>query len=226
MTKAIVLLSGGQDSATCLAWALEKGYECIALSLFYGQRHASELDAARAVALGFGVEHVVESFPVLANIGGSALVGDGTLAAAGGYEDEQAEGGLPTSFVPGRNLLFLGLAGALAVKHGAKVIVTGVCQTDYSGYPDCRAPFISAMTMALNQAMPSESGPFEIQTPLMNLTKAATVLMAYDLPGAWEALAHTITCYNGIKGGCPQGCPACDLRAKGFAEAQLEDPAA
>lgn len=223
MKKAIVLLSGGQDSTTCLGWAKQR-FDCIALSLNYGQKHVSELEAAMLIAAHFDVPRIVEEFPVLSSIGGSALVGDGALKLDGGYGDREAPNGLPTSFVPGRNLLFLGLAGALAVKHGAKHIVTGVCQTDYSGYPDCRAEFINAMATAINEAMPSESGPLWIHAPLMNLTKAETVQMAHDTPGTWEALKHSITCYNGLHGGCGE-CGACDLRQKGFAEAGLSDPA-
>lgn len=224
--KAIVLLSGGQDSTTCLAWAVRQQLDCIALSLNYGQKHAVELEAAKKIAAHFEVPHIVEDFPVLSSIGGSALVDDTVeLAADGGYADEAAPDGLPTSFVPGRNLLFLGLAGALAVKCGAKHIVTGVCQTDYSGYPDCRATFIDAMRRVLDQAMPSGSGPFVILTPLMDLTKAQTVEMAVRLPGAMEALKHSVTCYNGAPDGGCGTCPACDLRAKGFEEAGVVDPA-
>lgn len=224
MDKAIVLLSGGQDSTTCLGWAKQK-FDCIALSLNYGQRHATELDAAGLIAAHFDVPRVVEEFPVLASIGGSALVNDGDLALDGGYADDAAPNGLPTSFIPGRNLLFLGLAGAFAVKHGANHIVTGVCQTDYSGYPDCREHFIQQMEHTLNAAMPSGCGPFHIHTPLMKLTKAETVLMGYDLPGVWEALEHSVTCYNGVPNGGCRECGACDLRIKGFAEAGLDDPA-
>ncbi len=225
MDNAIVLLSGGQDSTTCLAWA-EKQFNCTALTINYGQRHATELQAAKEIARHFEVEQVVIDLPVLSAIGGSALVGDDVaLAADGGYGDAAAPGGLPTSFVPGRNLLFLGIAGALAVKRGAKHIVTGVCQTDYSGYPDCREEFVRQMARTLDAAMPSECGPFSIHTPLMHMTKAETVLMARDLPGAWRALALSVTCYNGvIVNGCGE-CPACVLRAKGFADANLPDPA-
>jgi 7-cyano-7-deazaguanine synthase len=225
MKKAIVLLSGGQDSTTCLAWAKQR-FDCLAVSLDYGQRHATELEAAAKIAQHFGVRHIIEYIPVLQSIGGSALVdGAAALQLDGGYADKEAPGGLPTSFVPGRNLLFLAIAGAVAVKHGARHIVTGVCQTDYSGYPDCRVEFIDAMQVVLNAAMPSGCGPFEIHTPLMLLTKAETVKLARSLPGAWEALALSITCYQGKHGGCGE-CGACDLRSKGFAAAGAgADPA-
>lgn len=223
MEKAIVLLSGGQDSTTALGWARQR-FDCTALSIFYGQRHAAELQAAAQIALVYGVPHVVEEMPALKHIGGSALVEGSELKGDGGYADVEAPKGLPTSFVPGRNLLFLAVAGALAVRQGAKVIVTGVCQTDYSGYPDCRQSFINAMERVLEEAMPSGCGPFTIHTPLMNLTKAETVKLALSLPAAWTALHHSITCYEGKRPGCGR-CPACELRRKGFEQAGVEDPA-
>ncbi len=227
MTKAIVLLSGGQDSTTSLYWALDKygPDEVLALSIFYGQRHATELQSAMNIAKLAGVRHAELRADVLAAIGDSDLVKKDTeIKADGGYGDKAAEHGLPSSFVPGRNLLFLSLAAAVAVREGAKDIVTGVCQTDYSGYPDCRRLFIDSLEATLALAMPSSSGPFKINTPLMTMTKAETVRMARGLPGCWEALAMSVTCYNGKRPGCGT-CPACDLRAKGFAEAGFPDPA-
>lgn len=222
--EAIVLLSGGQDSTTCLGWAKTK-FACIALSIMYGQKHVAELSAAERIAERMGVQRLVEHIPTLANIGGSALVGDGELAADGGYGDKEAPSGLPTSFVPGRNVLFLTIAAAVAVKRGIRHIVTGVCQTDYSGYPDCREEFVRAMVHTLNLAMPSDAGPIQIHTPLMHLSKAQTVQMARNLGDeTWDALGMSLTCYNGITGGCG-ACPACTLRAKGFAEAGFADPA-
>lgn len=224
MEKAIVLLSGGQDSTTALGWARQR-FDCTALSIHYGQRHVAELEAADLVARTYAVPHVLEQLPVLQHVGGSALVDPGQhLQAAGGYVDKEAPQGLPTSFVPGRNLLFLSIAGAYAVRVGAKVIVTGVCQTDYSGYPDCRQSFINAMEKVLDEAMPSGCGPFTIHTPLMNLSKADTVRMALDLPGTWAALHYSVTCYEGRRPGCGR-CGACELRRKGFAEAGVRDPA-
>ncbi len=231
MTKAIVLLSGGQDSTTSLYWAKEKygADELLALSIFYGQRHAPELQAAQNIAKMAGVRHVELEATVLAAIGDSDLVKKDTeIKADGGYKDtatlDTMSKGLPTSFVPGRNLLFLSLAAAVAVREGAKEIVTGVCQTDFSGYPDCRRLFIDSLERTLTLAMPSQSGPFSIQTPLMAITKADTVRLARGLPGCWEALALSATCYEGKRPGCGV-CPACVLRAKGFAEAGWEDPA-
>lgn len=226
MDKAVVLLSGGQDSTTCLAWAVQKFNLVTALSIFYGQRHAAELDAANQVAKHFGVRHIVQALPVLHDIGGSALVDTSVeLAGEGGLVDAEMPQGLPTSFVPGRNILFLAVAAAYAVRLNAKHIVTGVCQTDYSGYPDCREDFVLSMQRAINDGMPSGCGPLIIDTPLMHLTKAETVQMAHRLPGAWEALGYSVTCYNGQRPGCGV-CPACQLRQKGFEEAGLVDPAA
>jgi 7-cyano-7-deazaguanine synthase len=226
MSAAVVLLSGGQDSTTCLGWAVKKFDTVHTLSIAYGQRHATEIQVAREIAQKFGVPWRAVNVPTFAAFSDSDLVkSDTEIKGSGGYADAAAPDGLPTSFVPGRNLLFLTIAAALAVKVGAKAIVTGVCQTDYSGYPDCRASFIAAMQMVINEAMPSESGPFEIFTPLMHLNKKQTVELAHADELTWEALALSITCYNGHRPGCGT-CPACELRAKGFAEAGLEDPAA
>lgn len=226
MDKAVVLLSGGQDSTTCLAWAVKKfGAEKVtALSIFYGQRHAAELDAANQVAKHFGVRHIVQALQVLHDIGGSALVGVGQLKGEGGLVDQAMPQGLPTSFVPGRNILFLTVAAAYAVKLEATHIVTGVCETDFSGYPDCREDFVLSMQQTINKGMPSGCGPLIIDTPLMHLSKAETVQLARTLPGAWDALGYSVTCYEGQRPGCGT-CGACHLRAKGFEEAGEQDPA-
>lgn len=225
MSKAIVLLSGGQDSTTCLFWARQQFDEVIAASIFYGQRHAAELQAARDIAEAAKVPHSEIALSALGDIGDSALVRkDLELAGSGGRPDAAMPEGLPTSFVPGRNLLFLAVAGALAVKHGVKDIVTGVCQTDFSGYPDCRREFVDSMERTLGLAMPSSSGPFRIHTPLMHLTKAETVKLATRLPGCMNAMRLSVTCYHGQRPGCGT-CPACALRAKGFTEAGIPDPA-
>lgn len=226
--KAVVLLSGGQDSAACLSLAVAThGFESIlALSIFYGQRHATEIDAAAAVAEVYNVDHVIIELPAFGAL--TAPVSDltkpaGDIAAEGGIADAQMPQGLPTSFVPGRNALFLTLAASVAVSRGASEVWTGVCQTDFSGYPDCRLIFVEAMQQALTLAMPS-SNPIRIVTPLMHLTKAETVRLAHRLPFGWKALAQTITCYYGIKAGCGR-CPACKLREQGFEQAGLTDPA-
>lgn len=226
MSRAIVLLSGGQDSTTCLYWAKQAFDEVMAVSVLYGQRHSAEIAAAMEIARAAHVRHLVVEAPGLGAIGGSALV-DRTkeIAGAGGLPDKEAPGGLPTSFVPGRNALFLTLAAAVAVREGARDVVTGTCQTDYSGYPDCRREFVDALEGALTLGMPSGCGPIRILTPLMHLTKAETVTLAKRLPGCWEALALSVTCYEGKRPGCGT-CPACALRAKGFAETGWDDPAA
>lgn len=226
-SKALVLLSGGQDSTTCLYWAKHQlaPVELHALTVQYGQRHATELDAARDIAIEAGcASHVNVLLSPLFVGSESALVGDAhELRADGGHIDKEMPQGLPTSFVPGRNLLFLAAAAARAGAVGATAIVTGVCQTDYSGYPDCRVPFINAMQAAIVNAWPSGAPVPTIHTPLMHLTKAETVHLARDLPGCWEALGRTVTCYLGKRPGCGT-CPACALRVQGFAEAGYDDP--
>jgi 7-cyano-7-deazaguanine synthase len=224
MRGAIVLFSGGQDSTTCLYWAKQNFDVVRAVSVVYGQRHISEIEAARKIAELASVPHDVLHCEALKQIADSALVGTDALTLAGGRPDVGTANGLPSSFVPGRNIVLMTLAASVAVKHGYRNIVSGVCQTDYSGYPDCRRPFVDALEITLNHGLPSSCGPFAIHTPLMYRTKAQTVLMAQDLPGCMEALAQSVTCYNGSRPGCGK-CPACDLRQKGFLEAGVKDPA-
>lgn len=225
MSKAVVSLSGGQDSTTALFWAKQNFDDVVAVSIFYGQRHKAELEAAKEISRLAGVPHRVLEIPALGALGNSALVdASKPLTWEGGIPDAAMPQGLPSSFVPGRNLLLLTLAGAVAVKEGTKDIVTGVCQTDFSGYPDCRREFVDSLEKTLELAMPSSAGPFRIHTPLMHLTKAETVRMARRLTGCWEALALSVTCYEGKRPGCGK-CPACDLRAKGFQAANELDPA-
>jgi 7-cyano-7-deazaguanine synthase len=234
MTRtAVVLFSGGQDSTTCLYMAMRDFDRVVALSVYYGQRHRPELVAAHDIAKLAGVESYFVEIPDYGKLvsGASALIDSSVaedavqpLFADGGFIDAMAPTGLPTSFVPGRNAVLLTLAAGLAVRLGGKDIVSGVCQTDYSGYPDCRRDFIDAMETALSLAMPSSAGPIRITTPLMRLTKAQTVNLARGLPGCWEALALSVTCYLGKRPGC-KTCPACVLRAKGFADAGVVDPA-
>lgn len=224
-TSALVLFSGGQDSTTCLADALARYERVETLGFDYGQRHHVELDARQQVlgqlrrqfpqwAPRLGEDHLL-SLDVLRQIGGSSLTDDVAFAM-------QADG-LPNSFVPGRNLLFLTLAGALAYRRGLQVIVTGVCETDFSGYPDCRDDTMKALQVALNLGLERR---LRIATPLMWIDKAQTWQMAQDLGG--QPLVDIIvndthTCYQGTRDvlhdwgyGCGE-CPACDLRAKGWA---------
>lgn len=223
--NAVVLLSGGQDSTTCLFWALGAYDRIIAVTLGYGQRHISEVEAAAEIAAIAGVEHLPLEVPSLAELGDSALTSDGELEATGGRGDREAPDGLPTSFVPGRNLIFLAIAGSVAVKYDARDIITGVSEADYSGYPDCRRLFIAAAAEAITLAMPTSSGPISIVAPLLSRSKAETVAMAKSLgPDCWRALGRSITCYRGQRPGCG-ACPSCELRAAGFAAVGEEDPA-
>jgi 7-cyano-7-deazaguanine synthase len=215
--KALVLLSGGQDSTTCLYWAIDRfGVEATSSIAFdYGQRHRIELECAAKVASAAGVNH--ECLPVNTF---AALAGDALTDAGIEVRDELDEStGLPNTFVPGRNLVFLTFAAAYAYQRGIGHLVTGVAQTDYSGYPDCREATIRALQEAIRLGMESE---VLIHTPLMHRSKKETVELAREL-GALEAMALTHTCYNGQRPPCGQ-CPACRLRAKGFAEAGIADP--
>ncbi|MFN3629315.1 MAG: 7-cyano-7-deazaguanine synthase QueC [Casimicrobiaceae bacterium] len=221
---ALVLFSGGQDSATCLAWALDR-YARVETSAFdYGQRHHVELEVRRAFIDGLRAR-----FPVWASrLGGDHVI---DLAALGQVSEtaltrevaiQQAESGLPTTFVPGRNLLFLTFAAALGYRRGIDVLVGGMSETDYSGYPDCRAETMRAMQAALSLGM---DRPIRIVTPLMQLDKAETWALAHALGGAplIELIrADTHTCYLGDRGtlhewgyGCGN-CPACELRRRGY----------
>ncbi|MES3002604.1 MAG: 7-cyano-7-deazaguanine synthase QueC [Pseudomonadota bacterium] len=223
-TTALVLFSGGQDSATCLAQALSKYRRVETIGFDYGQRHSIELtqrvEVLQRVRAGFpnwagklGEDHMLD-LSVLGQVSETSLTRD--IA----FSMEQS--GLPNTFVPGRNLLFLTLAGALAYRRGLDVLVTGVCETDYSGYPDCRDDTMKAMQVALTLGMDRR---IVIETPLMWIDKAATWQLARDLGG--DALVeliveHTHTCYLGDREhrhdwgyGCAQ-CPACRLRANGW----------
>ncbi len=215
MTKAVVVFSGGQDSTTCLAWALRKFGRVQAITFDYGQRHAAELDAARTIAGKLGVRHRVVDLRGFGQCSESALTrADVEVAAGGGL------GGLPSTFTPCRNLVFLTMAAAYAISEGAFDLVTGVCETDYSGYPDCRRRTIDHLqeTIALGNDLPG----FWIHTPLMFRDKRETVELARDL-GILPLLADTHTCYFGRRPACGT-CPACILRLRGFAAACVPDP--
>ena len=211
--KALVVLSGGQDSTTCLYWALQRYDSVTSITFDYGQRHRIELDAARKVAGVAGVEHAVLPIDTFAVLGGNALTGDEVV------DTVATEGQLPNTFVPGRNLIFLTFAAAYAYQRGIRDLVAGVCQTDYSGYPDCRQNTVEALQVAINLGMETQ---IRIHTPLMWMTKAETVHLAREV-GALEALSWSHTCYNGEVPPCGN-CPACELRAKGFVEAGINDP--
>lgn len=224
MSAALVLFSAGQDSATCLAWALSRYENVETIGFFYGQRHAIELDQrgpvrqriakAKAEWGGrLGADLVVD-------ISGYGALAESALTSSRRIEMEA--NGLPSTFVPGRNLVFLTIAAAHAYRLGVGALVGGMCETDYSGYPDCRRETIDAMQSALTLGL---DAPMKVETPLMRLSKAETWALAHQLGG--DALVNVIledshTCYEGDRThrhawgyGCGQ-CPACDLRAKGW----------
>jgi 7-cyano-7-deazaguanine synthase len=211
----LVVLSGGQDSTTCLYWALDRfGADSVeTLTFDYDQRHRVELDCAAAVADFAGVPNRILPIDTFAALGGNALT-DPDIDVRAADEDD-----LPNTFVPGRNIVFLTYAAAFAWQRGIEHLVAGVAQTDYGGYPDCRLETIEALQEALRLGM--ESG-VTIHTPLMHLSKKETVLLARDL-GGLAAMALTHTCYNGSRPPCGH-CSACELRARGFAEAGIDDP--
>jgi len=215
--NALVLLSGGQDSTTCLYWAINRfGRAAVnALSFDYGQRHRMELECAAAIAVDAGVPHDCLPIDTFTALGGDAL----TDPAIDVQDEINPDSGLPNTFVPGRNLIFLTFAAAFAYQRRIGHLVTGVAQTDYSGYPDCRETTLQSLQQSIQLGMESE---IEIHAPLMQLSKKETVELARDL-GALEAMALTHTCYNGVRPPCGE-CPSCQLRAKGFAEAGIEDP--
>ncbi|WP_016839073.1 7-cyano-7-deazaguanine synthase QueC [Ureibacillus thermosphaericus] len=207
--KAIVVFSGGQDSTTCLFWAKEQFKEVEAVTFDYGQRHRLEIECAMEIAKKVGVKHHILDMSLLNQLAPNALTRDDIEV------EEGKDGELPSTFVPGRNLLFLSFAGVLASQVGAKHIVTGVCETDFSGYPDCRDVFIKSLNVTMNLAM---DDTFVIHTPLMWLTKAQTWELADKLGVLDFVRNNTLTCYNGIiADGCGE-CPACKLRKRGLDE--------
>ena len=217
MPRSLVILSGGQDSTTCLYWALARfGRDRVTTLTFdYGQRHRLELDCATQVAASTGVAHTVLPIDTFAALGGSALTDRGIAV----QPEPDPKTQLPNTFVPGRNLIFITFAAAYAYSHGIQHLVAGMAQTDYSGYPDCRQDTLDALMQAIRLGMAFD---FTLHTPLMFKSKKETVELAREL-GALAALAYTHTCYNDRQPPCGE-CPACILRAKGFAEAGIADP--
>ena len=225
-TAALVLFSGGQDSTVCLAWALERYTRVETVGFDYGQRHRVELEARLAVlsrigsirpdwAARLGSDHII-ALPELGQISETALTRDAAI--------QMTAAGLPSTFVPGRNLLFFTYAAALGYRRGIDVLVGGMCETDYSGYPDCRNETLQTLARAIGLGTDRST---LIQTPLMFVDKAATWVMTRELGGAPLVdliIEHTHTCYLGIRSrrhpwgyGCGK-CPACHLRAKGWAQ--------
>ncbi len=221
--KALVLFSGGQDSTTCLALALARYSHVETVGFFYGQRHAVEMECRKSILASLapahanlGVDHVIDIAAGLSALGATAMTSDIPI--------ETGAGGLPTTFVPGRNLLFLIYAAALAWRRGLWRIIGGMCETDFSGYPDCRDDTVKAMQLALNLGMDRR---FVLETPLMWLDKAATWALADSLGVLALVVEQSHTCYRGERGemhawgyGCGT-CPACRLRADGFAKWRL-----
>jgi 7-cyano-7-deazaguanine synthase len=218
MKKAVVLVSGGLDSATVLAMARAQGYACYALSFDYGQRHNAELEAAGRVALAGGaVEHRIVRLDLSA-IGGSALT-DEAIAVP-----ETPEAGIPVTYVPARNTVFLSVALGWAEVLDAHDIFIGVNAVDYSGYPDCRPAFVEAFERLANLATKAgvEGDGFRVQAPLIEMTKAEIIRRGVELGVDY---AQTVTCYQADAEGRACGrCDACRLRAQGFAEAGMSDP--
>lgn len=225
--SAILIYSGGQDSTTCLLWALEKFYQVQAISFNYDQRHNIELECAKKIiglinsgkftfrnskSKKINIDHVIIDIPFLSKILQTSMIQDSEIKI-----DETS--GLPTTFVPGRNILFLTIATAYAYQHNICHLVAGVCQTDYSGYPDCRDATIKSLQATLKLGMDYD---IIIHTPLMWKTKAEIIKLMEHL-GGLELYKYTHTCYKGERPACGE-CPACELRLKGFKEAGLEDP--
>jgi 7-cyano-7-deazaguanine synthase len=211
--KAIVLFSGGQDSTTCLAQACHDfPGQVEALAINYGQRHKIELEQAKIIADIAKVPLQIIDLSLMSTLTQNALTNPA-------IQIDQKSGELPNTFVPGRNLVFINIAAIIAYTKKIQHIYTGVCQTDYSGYPDCRQDFIQSLNQTINLAMETQ---FKIHTPLMFLTKAETILLMQKL-GKLEWYQHTHTCYEGKRPACGK-CPSCILRLKGFEEAGIKDP--
>ncbi len=209
MKKAVVVFSGGQDSTTCLVKALTEYDEVHAITFDYGQRHKLEIEVAKSLCSELGVAaHKVLDVSLLNELAISSLTRDDIPVS-----HELQANGLPNSFVPGRNILFLTLAGIYAYQIGAKAVITGVCETDFSGYPDCRNAFVESMQEALKQGMEYD---LSLVTPLMWLDKAQTWALA-DQYGKLDLIRNkTLTCYNGVVGDGCGDCPSCKLRAEGL----------
>ena len=206
-TSALVVFSGGQDSTTCLFWAKKHFAKVHALSFLYGQKHQLEVEIAGSLAREAGVEWECMDVSFISHLSTGCSLTDTSLPIEEQKSDDQA---YPTTFVPGRNLFFLSIAAVKARELGIHHLVTGVSQTDFSGYPDCRDSFIKSLNVTLNLAMDDQ---FVIHTPLMWIDKKQTWQMADEL-GVLDLIRHrTLTCYNGIPGdGCGH-CPACRLRS-------------
>lgn len=203
--KALVVFSGGQDSTTCLFWAMERYSDVEVVTFNYGQRHSLEIDIAKQIANEQGIKHHILDMSLLSQLSPNALTHHNVAITH--------DNNVPNTFVPARNLLFMSFAAALAYQIEAKHIITGVCETDFSGYPDCRDNFIKSLNVTINLSMDVN---FEIHTPLMWLDKKETWALADALGKLDYVRNKTLTCYEGIPaGGCGE-CPSCKLRNKGL----------
>jgi 7-cyano-7-deazaguanine synthase len=211
--KGLILLSGGQDSTTCLAWALNKFETLEAITFDYGQRHRIELESAALIAKKVNIPLRLQKLDLFKDLTNSALTNSKIEITEG---DKNS---LPSTFVPGRNLIFLSTAAIHAHQNGISELITGVCETDYSGYPDCRENFVKSLEESISLALDTK---INIHTPLMHLNKAQSVEMMKQL-GQLELLKHSHTCYKGNRPACGN-CPSCQLRLKGFKDAGIIDP--
>lgn len=203
--KALIVFSGGQDSTTCLFWAMERYSDVEVVTFNYGQRHALEIDIAKQIANEQGIKHHILDMSLLSQLSPNALTHHNVAITH--------DNNVPNTFVPARNLLFMSFAAALAYQIEAKHIITGVCETDFSGYPDCRDNFIKSLNVTINLSMDVN---FEIHTPLMWLDKKETWALADALGKLDYVRNKTLTCYEGIPAdGCGE-CPSCKLRNKGL----------
>ncbi len=217
--KAIILLSGGLDSATCLAIAKAEGFECHALSFHYGQKHNVEVEMAVKLAAHYGVSHQVVSLPLFNELGGSSLT-DSTLDVPD-FKDDAA---IPNTYVPARNTIFLSCALAIAEVIGAQTIFIGANSIDYSNYPDCREDYLNAFSAMATLATRAgrEGQPFKIHAPLLHLTKAGIIQKGIALNVDY---GQTVSCYRADEKGAACGkCDSCTFRRKGFLEAGVADP--
>ena len=205
---AVVVFSGGQDSTTCLLYAKKNYKQVYAISFDYGQRHVAELEAAKEICEKLSVEHEIMDMALLNQLAPNSLTRDDMQV-----DSDAPDEGTPNTFVDGRNMLFLTFAAVYAKQRGVTDIVTGVSQSDFSGYPDCRDIFIKSVNVSLNLAMDYE---FDIITPLMWLDKEETWELADKLGGFDLVRDMTLTCYNGIRGDGCGNCPSCKLRKKGL----------
>lgn len=212
-TSALVVHSGGADSTICLHWALDQFKKVEAITFNYGQRHVIELEAAQKICELNNIPQKVVHINSFTDLGSNALT-DNSVDI-----EFQKDKDLPNTFVPGRNLIFLTMAAAWAYQRGIQHLVTGVCQTDFSGYPDCRNETIQSLSKTISLGIDK---PYTIHTPLMFIDKAESVRLASSL-GAFESLSYSHTCYEGQIPPCGK-CPSCELRQKGFDEAGFKDP--